>query len=73
MPDLKEEIGKKLRKLRGGNTLFQVATETGIGDRYISLIEKGKANITLEMLEKLCKFYNVDVDFVAKKFPTKER
>lgn len=52
-------IGENLHKLRGKKTLFEVSRGTGIGDRYIALIEKGKTNITMDILERLCSFYQI--------------
>jgi len=57
--DLKKIIGENLHILRGKRTLFDVAVGTGISDRRIGAIEKGKANVTIGLLEKLCNFYNV--------------
>jgi SOS-response transcriptional repressor LexA len=57
--DLKKIVGDNLHILRGKRTLFDVAVGTGISDRRIGAIEKGRANVTIGLLEKLCNFYGV--------------
>jgi transcriptional regulator with XRE-family HTH domain len=49
-------ILKKIRILKGVNQ-SEVAEAIGVTIPYISFIEKGTKNPTLETLEKLCRFY----------------
>lgn len=62
--NFKKEIGELFHKLRGNRTLFDVARGTGIQPGYISLIERGKVNISLDLLQKLCDFYRVGIKFI---------
>ena len=52
------KIAAKLTELREARGLFQkdVARETGLN---IGLIETGRRNITLNTLERLCRFYDI--------------
>lgn len=56
-------IGEKLKKIREdkGLTLREVADKTGIHFTYIGKLENGQHKANLEMINKLCKFYNISV------------
>ena len=59
-----EQIGKtviKLRRLRG---LSQeaLANEAGIDRRYMSDIENGKRNISLDVLNRLASFFEISLN-----------
>jgi len=56
-------VGENVRKLRlkAGKSLTDVERGTGIQDRYISQIEKGKVNLTLKLLGKLAAYFDVEV------------
>ncbi len=61
MESLKETIGKIVRKLRGEKPLLKVAYETRISETYLRQIEKGNANLTIEVLEKLAQYFNIPI------------
>ncbi len=54
-------LGQKLRELRHqkGYKLNEVATGADLSISFISLIERDKASISVENLQKLANFYNV--------------
>jgi len=54
-------LGQKLRELRHqkGNKLNEVAEGADLSISFISLIERDKASISVENLQKLANFYNV--------------
>jgi len=51
-------IGKAIRALRAQKGVSQekLALETGIGRRYMSDIENGRRNVSLEIIEKLADY-----------------
>ena len=51
-----QKIGKTIIQLRKQKSLSQeaFANEAGIERRYMSDIENGKRNISIEMLERIC-------------------
>lgn len=53
--DIKEKFGIRLRSLRKEKGLSQeeLALKSGLNRPYISAIEKGKRNVSLEVMEKL--------------------
>jgi transcriptional regulator with XRE-family HTH domain len=57
MPDIKVTFGKRLRKLRKANGFSQeaLAYEAGLDRTYVSSVERGKRNISLENIERLAK------------------
>ena len=60
-------IGKAIRALRAQKGVSQekLALETGIGRRYMSDIENGRRNVSLEIIEKLAKFFEISPsDFI---------
>lgn len=54
-------IGFKIRELRQqrGQTLEQVAAETGLSVSFLSMLERGKVSISVDNLEKVAAYYQV--------------
>jgi len=54
-------IGSRIRELRQqrGQTLEQVAAETGLSVSFLSMLERGKVSISVDNLEKLASYYQV--------------
>lgn len=59
MDSLNRLVGENLCKLRGKRSLAQVSRETGIQYTYLSSIEKGRANVTLKLLDRLASYFGV--------------
>lgn len=61
-------LGPTLRHLRKNLqlTLVQVGERTDLSVSFLSDIERGKANPSMESLEKLAAVYGVDVDTLAR-------
>lgn len=59
-------IGKALKETRIKADLRQkiVAEKTGITASYISQVESGKKNPSIEIIEKLCKLYKIPVAII---------
>jgi transcriptional regulator with XRE-family HTH domain len=55
------EVAKKLRETREGKGLSQYIVDMDI-DTNTSRIERGKANITISTLSRLCKYYGVTLE-----------
>ena len=57
---LQNNIGKAIRALRSQKGVSQekLALETGVGRRYMSDIENGRRNVSLEIVEKLANFFD---------------
>lgn len=55
MPDIKTSFGKRLRVLRQAKGLSQeeLAHEAGLDRTYVSSVERGQRNISLENIERL--------------------
>ena len=55
MKDMNVSIGRNLRKIRLKRKLYQVdvAITTGLRSNYISVIERGKAKITMTTFDRL--------------------
>lgn len=64
--DRKEYIGKKIRKSRTKQRITQkkLAQLTGIDKTSISKIERGKLNVTLETIDKLCNALRVNIRII---------
>lgn len=62
-------IGKTIRALRAQKGVSQekLALETGIGRRYMSDIENGRRNVSLEIIEKLAEFFEISPSEFVKK------
>lgn len=61
--DIKEKFGNRLKALRKEKDLSQeeLAERSGLNRPYISGIEKGKRNVSLEVMEKLAEALEVGI------------
>lgn len=66
MTNTKKEIGKRIRNFRITNNLTQaqLAESLDISTNFISEVETGKKNISLEILCRLCECYNLSADYI---------
>lgn len=58
-------LGEKLRMLRKSTrelTLVEVAKQTGLSVSFLSDLERGQTRPSLDTLEKLSKFYSVNIN-----------
>lgn len=57
MADIRERFGARLRHLRGENQLSQekLAALAGLHRTFVSMVERGKRNVTIATVEKLSK------------------
>lgn len=67
---LQQNIGIALKALRAEKGISQekLALETGIGRRYMSDIENGRRNISLEIIEKIAAFFEMTASELVQKF-----
>lgn len=66
---LQKNLGITLKALRveKGVSQEKLALSTGIDRRYMSDIENGRRNVSLEIIEKLAAFFEMKVsDFIKK-------
>ncbi len=68
--ELVAEIAKKLRRIREEKGLSQDIVDMDI-DTNASRIERGKANITISTLSKLCKYYGISLEEFFRGLDTK--
>jgi len=63
MPDIKATFGKRLRELREAKGMSQesLAHEAGLDRTYVSSVERGKRNISLENIERLAKALGIKI------------
>jgi len=67
--DLLEKISKQIKSLRKEKNLSQekLAYKIDIDRKYASLIEKGKTNLSIEYLKKICDGLDINIsDFFRK-------
>ena len=69
--ELREHIGRRLRQARLDTGISQVemAAEIGMASTYLSEVESGRHNITLDTLAGIASFLGLDVkvEFVPKR------
>ena len=65
---LQQNIGVALRALRAQKGVSQekLALETGIGRRYMSDIENGRRNVSLEIVEKIAAYFGMSASELVK-------
>lgn len=66
---LQNNIGPTIRALRAQRNISQekLALETGIGRRYMSDIENGRRNVSLETIEKLAGFFEISASELVRR------
>lgn len=59
------ELGEKIKLLRKRRNLRQddLAAVLGISRGQISNLEKGRRNLSLKQLEKLCEYFQIDMSY----------
>lgn len=64
--DIKEEFGLRVKSLRKNNGMSQneLAEKSGLNRPYISGIEQGKRNVSLEVIEKLAEALEVKINLL---------
>lgn len=68
--ELIEKIGLELRRIREEKGLSQYIVDMDM-DSNTSRIERGKANITISTLSKLCQYYGITLEEFFKGLKTK--
>lgn len=60
------EVGSRLQKLREskGNNKTDLSIELNISTAQYGRLESGKSRITIEVLNKVCSYYNTSIDYV---------
>ena len=55
------ELGQRLRELReeSGLALHEVADQTGVSKSFLSLVEKGQSDLSVNRFMRICEFYGV--------------
>jgi len=68
MEKISEKLGKNIKKIRAKNKMSQgdLCRKSGIDRGYMSAIENGKNNITIETLEKIAWALEVSPDKLLK-------
>lgn len=61
-------IGKRIAEIRKkrGLTILQVHEMTGLDNSNIGKIEKGKYNVGIDVLHKICEALNVEIALIDK-------
>ena len=63
------ELSERLKELRTkkGLSQYELARKLGVSKSTISMIEVGSRQPSIEMMEMLCDFFNVSMDFLRGK------
>ena len=61
--EIRNKIAKSIHKLRTAKSLKreELSLLLGFDNSYISKLEKGKINITIDKLDKIAKYFEVDI------------
>ena len=62
MTDIKKQLGKKIKelRLRAGYSQEELASKAGLHRTYMSDIERGERNVSVENIKKIADALNVD-------------
>jgi len=68
MPNIQQQFGDKLKKLRNQKGLSQeeLAFKCGLHRTYISDIERGSRNVSLKNIEKVAKALKININELFK-------
>jgi transcriptional regulator with XRE-family HTH domain len=60
---IKEKFGLRIREIRNqqGLSQLELAERSGLNRSYVSGIEQGKRNVSLEVMEKLARALGVEI------------
>ena len=66
MTDIKARLGRRFRELREAKGLSQeiLADKAGLDRTYVSSVERGKRNISIENIERLALALDISVHIV---------
>ena len=61
--EIRNKIAKNLQELRMSKKIKreELSLLLGFDNSYISKLEKGKINITIDRLNKIAQFFNIDI------------
>ena len=61
--NIKEKFGQKVKTMREekGFSIEQLANVSNVDRNYISNIEKGKRNVSIEVIEKIVNAFDIDL------------
>lgn len=61
--EVRNRIATNIHKLRVSRNIKreELSLTLGFDNSYISKLEKGKINITIDRLEKIARFFNIDI------------
>jgi len=61
MTDIKKQLGRRIKELRlkAGYSQEELAAKAGLHRTYMSDIERGKRNVSIENIEKIAKALGV--------------
>ena len=73
MTSLNEQLGQRIRELRkiSGDSQEVFASKANLDRTYIADIEKGKRNVSLEVVYKLAVALNISIEELVKGFGCK--
>ena len=68
----RDRIGKRIRALREKNkmSIYRLAELSGVERKTISSLEKGRWNITFDLLQKIADALNANVTLLEKHYET---
>lgn len=71
----REKIGKRIAEIRKkrGLTILQVHEMTGLDNSNIGKIEKGKYNVGIDVLHKICEALVVKIELIEKNYGKENR
>ena len=66
--DIREIFAKNIKKLRTAKNISreELSLQLGFDNSYISKLEKKRVNITIDKIEKLAKYFEVEVSDLFK-------
>ena len=60
----KDDLGNRLKDLRGEMSQEQCAKELGISREAVSSYEQGRRRMNIDTLFKFCIYFNVSADYI---------
>ena len=59
--EIRKILGKNIEKLRLSHKLKREELSLGFDNSYISKLEKGNINITIDKIEKIANHFNIEI------------
>jgi transcriptional regulator with XRE-family HTH domain len=64
--EIRKRLAKRLTKIKGRTSQAEFSKRVGIGQASLNRLLQGRQNISIDLLEKICRSLEIDVSTLLK-------